>query len=40
MSVAEVEETLPLEALDPHLIDLPGSYRRRIIPCTHEKRIE
>ena len=38
--VAEVEEIVPLGALDPDNIHLPGIYVHRLIQGTHEKRIE
>ena len=38
--VAEVEEMVPLGALDPDGIHLPGIYVHRIVQGTHEKRIE
>jgi 3-oxoacid CoA-transferase subunit A len=38
--VAEVEEIVPVGALDPDGIHLPGIYVHRIIQGTHEKRIE
>lgn len=38
--VAEVEEIVPLGALDPDHIHLPGIYVHRIIQGPHEKRIE
>ena len=38
--VAEVEEIVPLGALDPDTIHLPGIYVHRIIQGEHEKRIE
>jgi 3-oxoacid CoA-transferase subunit A len=38
--VAEVEEIVPLGALDPDTIHLPGIYVHRLIQGTHEKRIE
>jgi 3-oxoacid CoA-transferase subunit A len=38
--VAEVEEIVPLGALDPDGIHLPGIYVHRVIMGTHEKRIE
>ena len=38
--VAEVEEIVPLGALDPDAIHLPGIYVHRIIQGKHEKRIE
>jgi len=38
--VAEVEEIVPLGALDPDGIHLPGIYVHRIVQGVHEKRIE
>ncbi|NOX41276.1 MAG: CoA transferase subunit A [Alphaproteobacteria bacterium] len=38
--VAEVEEIVPVGALDPDLIHTPGIFVHRIIQGTHEKRIE
>ncbi len=38
--VAEVEEIVPMGALDPDKIHLPGIYVHRLIAGTHEKRIE
>lgn len=38
--VAEVEEIVPLGALDPDAIHLPGIYVHRIVQGVHEKRIE
>ena len=38
--VAEVEEIVPLGALDPDHIHLPGIYVHRMIQGRHEKRIE
>ena len=38
--VVEVEEIVPLGALDPDSIHLPGIYVHRIVQGTHEKRIE
>jgi 3-oxoacid CoA-transferase subunit A len=38
--VAEVEEIVPLGALDPDSIHLPGIYVHRIVQGSHEKRIE
>jgi 3-oxoacid CoA-transferase subunit A len=38
--VAEVEEIVPLGALDPDAIHLPGIYVHRIVAGKHEKRIE
>ncbi len=38
--MAEVEEIVPLGALDPDAIHLPGIYVHRIIAGPHEKRIE
>jgi len=40
MCVAEVEEIVPLGALDPDAIHLPGIYVHRIVAGPHEKRIE
>jgi 3-oxoacid CoA-transferase subunit A len=40
MCVAEVEEIVPLGALDPDAIHLPGIYVHRIVAGSHEKRIE
>ncbi len=38
--VAEVEEIVPLGALDPDAIHLPGIYVHRIVAGKHETRIE
>jgi 3-oxoacid CoA-transferase subunit A len=38
--VVEVEEIVPLGALDPDTIHLPGIYVHRLIKGNHEKRIE
>jgi 3-oxoacid CoA-transferase subunit A len=38
--VAEVEEIVPLGALDPDTIHTPGIYVHRLIQGKHEKRIE
>lgn len=38
--VAEVEEIVPVGALDPDRIDLPGIYVHRVVKGEHEKRIE
>ncbi len=38
--VAEVEEIVPLGALEPDTIHLPGIYVHRLIAGPHEKRIE
>ena len=38
--IAEVEEIVPTGSLDPDHIHLPGIYVHRLIPGSHEKRIE
>ncbi len=38
--VAEVEEIVPLGALDPDKVHLPGIYVHRLLQGPHEKRIE
>ena len=38
--VAEVEEIVPMGALDPDKIHLPGIYVHRLVQGSHEKRIE
>ncbi len=38
--VAEVEEIVPLGALNPDMIHVPGIYVTRLIQGAHEKRIE
>ncbi|MEM9123911.1 MAG: CoA transferase subunit A [Pseudomonadota bacterium] len=40
VTVAEVEELVPMGALDPDLIHTPGIYVQRILKGEHEKRIE
>ncbi len=40
VTVAEVEELVPLGALDPDHIHTPGIFVQRIIQGKHEKRIE
>ena len=40
VTVAEVEEIVPMGSLDPDMIHLPGIYVHRIIQGQHEKRIE
>lgn len=40
VTVAEVEEIVPLGALDKHAIHTPGVYVQRIVQGTFEKRIE
>ncbi|MBI1365012.1 MAG: 3-oxoacid CoA-transferase subunit A [Alphaproteobacteria bacterium] len=40
VTIAEVEEIVPLGALDPDCIHTPGIYVHRIIQGAHEKRIE
>ncbi len=40
VTVAEVEEIVPLGALDPDHIHTPGIYVQRLIQGGHEKRIE
>ena len=40
VTIAEVEEIVPLGSLDPDCIHTPGIYVHRIIQGTHEKRIE
>ncbi|MEM1397814.1 MAG: CoA transferase subunit A [Pseudomonadota bacterium] len=39
-TIAEVEELLPVGALDPDQIHTPGIFVQRIVQGTHEKRIE
>jgi len=38
--VAEVEEIVPMGALDPDSVHLPGIYVHRVVQGPHEKRIE
>lgn len=40
VTVAEVEEIVPVGSLDPDNIHTPGIYVQRILQATHEKRIE
>ncbi len=40
VTVAEVEEIVPVGSLDPDHIHTPGIYVQRILQATHEKRIE
>ena len=40
VTVAEVEELVPVGSLDPDLIHTPGIFVQRIIEGQHEKRIE
>ena len=40
VTVAEVEELVPVGSLDPDLIHTPGIFVQRIIKGDHEKRIE
>jgi 3-oxoacid CoA-transferase subunit A len=40
VTIAEVEEIVPLGSLDPDCIHTPGIYVQRLIQGTHEKRIE
>ena len=40
VTVAEVEELVPVGSLDPDLIHTPGIFVQRIIEAEHEKRIE
>ena len=40
VTIAEVEEIVPLGSLDPDLIHTPGIFVQRIIQGEHEKRIE
>lgn len=40
VTVAEVEEIVPLGSLDPDCIHTPGIYVQRLIKGDHEKRIE
>ena len=38
--MAEVEESVPMGALDPDTIHRPGIYVHRVVQGPHEKRIE
>ncbi|MEM7766710.1 MAG: CoA transferase subunit A [Pseudomonadota bacterium] len=40
VTIAEVEEMVPVGSLDPDQIHTPGIFVQRIIQGTHEKRIE
>jgi len=40
VTIAEVEEIVPLGSLDPDCIQTPGIYVQRMIKGDHEKRIE
>ena len=40
VTVAEVEELVPVGSLDPDLIHTPGIFVQRVIEGEHEKRIE
>ena len=40
VTVAEVEELVPVGTLDPDQIHTPGIFVQRVIQATHEKRIE
>ncbi len=40
VTVAEVEEIVPLGSLNPECIHTPGIYVQRILEARHEKRIE
>jgi 3-oxoacid CoA-transferase subunit A len=40
ITVAEVEEIVPVGSLDPDCIHTPGVFVQRILQGTHEKRIE
>jgi len=40
ITVAEVEEIIPVGSLDPDCIHTPGVFVQRILQGTHEKRIE
>lgn len=40
VTIAEVEEMVPVGALDPNFIHTPGIFVQRIIQGPHEKRIE
>ena len=40
VTVAEVEELVPVGSLDPDLIHTPGIFVQRVIEAEHEKRIE
>jgi len=38
--IAEVEELVPLGAIDPDRVHTPGSYINRVVKATPQKRIE
>lgn len=40
ITIAEVEEIVPVGTLEPHEIDTPGIYVHRLVVGKHEKRIE
>jgi 3-oxoacid CoA-transferase subunit A len=40
VTVAEVEELVPVGSMDPDLIHTPGIFVQRVIEAEHEKRIE
>ncbi|MEL6317807.1 MAG: 3-oxoacid CoA-transferase subunit A, partial [Pseudomonadota bacterium] len=40
VTIAEVEEMVPVGALDPDMIHTPGIFVQRIVRGEHEKRIE
>ena len=40
VTIAEVDELVPVGALDPDQIHVPGIFVQRIVQATFEKRIE
>jgi 3-oxoacid CoA-transferase subunit A len=40
ITIAEVEELVPVGGIDPNQIHTPGIFVQRIIQGNHEKRIE
>jgi len=40
VSIAEVEELVPVGALDPECVHTPGVFVHRVLPAPREKRIE
>jgi len=40
VTIAEVEELVPVGSMDPDLIHTPGIFVQRVIEAEHEKRIE
>ncbi len=40
VTIAEVEEIVPVGAIQPHEIDTPGIYVHHVVAGKHEKRIE